>query len=100
MYVPVLGGGTGDDLGRGIVEMSVVIIMEYARVEEFLLPNRNQDFIAKAIAEGIEESKLSCEIRSFVCGLRTLPSQRYFLISRARLMRRNWEGEAKYSPSY
>ena len=93
MDLPVLSGGTSDDFGRGIVEMPVVIIVEHARVEKFLLPNGDQDFIAKAIAERIQESKWSCEIRSSICGLRKFPSQRSFVISRARLMRKYWEGE-------
>lgn len=76
MYVPVLGGGSGDDLGRSIVEMSIIIVVEHAGVEEFLLSNRDQDLNSKAVAERIQESKLSSEIRSFVRGLRKIWSQR------------------------
>ena len=79
MYIPVLGSGTGDDFGRSIVKMSVIIIVEHAGVKEFLLPNRDQDLISKAVVEIVQESKLSSEVRSLVRGLRKLPSQRYFL---------------------
>lgn len=47
----VLGCGSGNDLGRSIVEMSIVIVVEHAGVKEFLLPNRDQNLISKAIVE-------------------------------------------------
>lgn len=37
----VLCCGSGDDLRRSIVEISVVIVVQHAGVEEFLLPNRD-----------------------------------------------------------
>ena len=70
MYIPVLGSGTGDDFGRSIVEMPIIIVVEHAGVEEFLLPNGNQDLVSKAVAKSIQESKLSSKICSMVCSLR------------------------------
>ena len=77
MYIPVLGGGSGDDFGRRIVEVSIIIIVEDARIEQFLLPNGNQDLISKAVLERVQESKLSSEVRSPVGSLQKRPSQYY-----------------------
>ena len=53
--LPVLGRGSGDDFGRSVVEMPIIIVVEHAGVKEFLLPNRNQNFISKAVNEVIQE---------------------------------------------
>lgn len=53
MYVPVLGGGSGDDFGRGVVEVSIVIIVQNTGIEQLLLPNGNQDLISKAVFERV-----------------------------------------------
>lgn len=71
MYIPVLGSSSGNYFGRSIVEMPIIIVVQHAGVEEFLLPNRDQDLDSKAVAERIQESKLSSEVRSFIRGLRT-----------------------------
>ena len=55
IYIPVLSGGSGNDFGRRIVELSIVIVVEHAGVEQFLLPNGNQDFISKAVLERVQE---------------------------------------------
>ncbi len=36
--------------------MSIIIVMEHAGVEEFLLPNWDQDLISKTVVEIIQES--------------------------------------------
>lgn len=69
-YIPVLGGGSSDDFSRSVVEKSIVIVVEHAGIEEFLLPDRDQDLISKAVNEIIQKSKLSREVRSLVRGLR------------------------------
>lgn len=55
IYIPVLSGGSGNDFGRRIVELSIVIVVEHAGVEQFLLPNGNQDLISKAVLERVQE---------------------------------------------
>lgn len=75
MYIPVLGGGSGDDFGRGIVEVSIIIIVENAGIEQLLLPHGNQDLISESVLERVQESKLSSEVRSPVSSLRKYPSQ-------------------------
>ena len=82
MHIPVLGGGSGNDFGRSIIEMSIIIVVEHAGVEKFLLPNGHQDLISKAVAERIQESKLPSEVRSLVCDLRKMLSQRHFFNAR------------------
>ena len=69
MYIPVLSGGSGDDLSRSIVEVPIVIVMEHAGIEQLLLPNRNQYFISKAVLESIQEGQLSSKVRSPICSL-------------------------------
>ena len=76
----VLGRSTGDDLGGSIVEMSVIVVVEHAGVEEFLLSNRDQDLHSKTVAERVQEGKLSSEVRSSIRGLWKIRSQRCFLI--------------------
>lgn len=51
----VLGRSTGDDFGGSIVEMSVIVVVEHAGVEEFLLSNRDQDLLSKTVAERVQE---------------------------------------------
>lgn len=75
MYIPVLGGGSGDDFGRGVVEVSIIIIVENPGIEQLLLPHGNQDLRSKAIFERVQESKLSSEVRSPVSSLRKYLSQ-------------------------
>lgn len=77
-----LGGGSSYDLGRSIVEMPIIIVVEHAGVEEFLLPNGDQDLLSKAVAERVQESELSSEVCSSIRGLRKFRSQRCFLNSR------------------
>ena len=84
MNLPVLGGGPRDDFGRSIVKLCIIIVVEHAGVKEFLLPNRDQDLISKAIVEIVQESKLSSEVSSLVRGLQKIPSQCYFLKPRVR----------------
>ena len=69
MYIPVLGGGPSNDFGRSIVQMSIIIIVEHARIKQFLLSNGDQDLISKAVLESVQESKLSRKVGSFVCDL-------------------------------
>ena len=69
MDLPVLGRGSGDDFGRSVVEMPIIIVVEHAGVKEFLLPNRNQNFISKAVNEVIQERQLPSEISCLVRGL-------------------------------
>ena len=88
MYLPVLGGGPRDNFGRSIVKMSIIIVVEHAGVKEFLLPNRDQYLISKAIVEIVQKSKLSCEIGSLVRGLWKYSSQCYFLKLRVRVLRK------------
>ena len=88
MYLPVLGSSPRDDFGRSIVKMAIIIVVEHAGVKEFLLPNRDQDLISKAIVEIVQESKLSSEVSSLVRGLRKIPSQCYFLKPRVRVLRK------------
>ena len=52
--------------------------MEHARIEQFLLPNGNQDLITKAVLESVQEGKLSREVRSLICSLQRCLSQRSF----------------------
>lgn len=97
MYLPVLGGGPRDYLGRSIVKMSIIIVVKHAGVKEFLLPNRDQYLISKAIVEIIQESKLSREVSSLVRGLRKSLSQRYFLNPRVKALRKNKGCKEAYS---
>lgn len=83
MCLPVLSSGPRDDFGRSVIEMSIIIVVEHAGVKEFLLPNRDQDLISKAIIEIVQESKLSGEIRRLVRGLRRSSGQRFFLSLRS-----------------
>ncbi len=59
--------------------MSIIIVVEHAGIEQFLPPNRDQDLISKTVAERVQESKLSSEIGSSICDLRTVRSQQYVL---------------------
>lgn len=68
--IPILSGRSSYDFGRSIIEVSVIIVVEHARVEEFLLPDRDQDLISEAVAERIQESKLSREVCGSVRSLR------------------------------
>ena len=70
MDLPVLGRGSGDDFGRSVVEVPIIIVVEHTRVEEFLLPNRDQNFISKAVVEVIQERQLPSKISCLVGGLR------------------------------
>ena len=70
MDLPILGRGSGNDLGRSVVEMSIIIVVEHTGVKEFLLPNRNQNLISKAVVEIIQERQLPGEISGLVRGLR------------------------------
>lgn len=82
MYIPILSCGSRDYLGRSVVQMSIIIVVEYAGIEEFLLPNWDQDLISQAVVERIQESKLPSEVRSLVRDLQKLRSQRYTLNTR------------------
>lgn len=62
--------------------MPIIIVVEHTGVEEFLLSNGDQDLNSKAVAERIQESKLSSEVCSFVRRLRRFWSQHYFLNAR------------------
>ena len=55
MDLPVLGRGSSDDFGRSVVEMPIIIVVEHTGVKEFLLSNRNQNFISEAVVEVIQE---------------------------------------------
>ena len=70
MDLPVLGRGSGDDFGRSVVEMPIIIVMEHTGVKEFLLSNRDQNFISEAVVEVIQEGQLPSEISCLVCDLR------------------------------
>ena len=81
MNLPVLGRGSGDDLGSSIIEMSIIIVVEHTGVKEFLLPNRNQNFNSKAVVEVIQERQLPSEVS---CLVRDLREGQFSITSRTR----------------
>ena len=87
MHIPILGGRSSDDLGRRVVKLSIVIVVQNAGVEQFLLANRNQDLISKGVLERVQESKLSSKICGSVCGLPKGQSQHFVLDSRIEVIR-------------
>ena len=70
MDLPILGRGSGDDFGRSVVEMPIIVVVEHTGIKEFLLSNRNQNFISEAVVEVIQERQLPSEISCFVRDLR------------------------------